>query len=194
VTRGASVSQIMFFPKRRPISARLHFIVSDCGIVVECHKKARVVLCVCVWGGGAPCDKIRVSFDFHEILFDCLTELSDRTGLTSDAGEVSLNLGLRTGNLPCVSSVYPGAYQLVTFKGFGTQNAAYRCGLRPEICVTAEAFNRMGRNSSVSKVTRYGLDGPGFESRWGRDFPHPSRKTLEPTQPPIHWVLGLSRG
>ena len=24
-------------------------------------------------------------------------------------------------------------------------------------------------------ATRYGLDGPGIESRWGRDFPHPSR-------------------
>ena len=29
----------------------------------------------------------------------------------------------------------------------------------------------MGRNSSVGIATRYGLDGPGIESRWGRDFP-----------------------
>ena len=28
----------------------------------------------------------------------------------------------------------------------------------------------------------------------GRDFPHPSRQILRPTQPPIQWVLGLSRG
>ena len=27
----------------------------------------------------------------------------------------------------------------------------------------------------VGIATRYGMDGPGFESRWGRDFPHPSR-------------------
>jgi len=27
-------------------------------------------------------------------------------------------------------------------------------------------------------VTPYGLDGPGIESRWGRDFPHPSRPVL----------------
>jgi hypothetical protein len=48
--------------------------------------------------------------------------------------------------------------------------------------------------SSVGIANGYGLDGPGIESRWGRDFSHTSRPTLEPTQPPIQWVLGLSRG
>jgi len=52
----------------------------------------------------------------------------------------------------------------------------------------------LGRDSSVGIVTRYKLDGPGIESRWGRGFPHPSRPTLEPTQPPIHWVLCLFPG
>jgi hypothetical protein len=52
----------------------------------------------------------------------------------------------------------------------------------------------VGRDSSVGIATRYGLDGPGIESRWGRDFPHPSRPALGPTQPPIQWVPGLSRG
>ena len=51
-----------------------------------------------------------------------------------------------------------------------------------------------GRDSSVGIATRYGLDGPGIESRWGRDFPHPSRPALGPTQPPVQWVPGLSRG
>ena len=41
----------------------------------------------------------------------------------------------------------------------------------------------VGRDSSVGIATRYGLDGPGIESRWGRDFPHPSRPALVPTQP-----------
>jgi hypothetical protein len=51
-----------------------------------------------------------------------------------------------------------------------------------------------GLDSSVRIATRYGLDGPGIESRWGRDFPHPSRPALGPTQPPIQWVPGLFRG
>jgi len=33
-------------------------------------------------------------------------------------------------------------------------------------------------NSFFNPPTRYGLDVPGIESRWGRDFPHPSRATV----------------
>jgi hypothetical protein len=51
-----------------------------------------------------------------------------------------------------------------------------------------------GRDSSVGIATRYGLDGPGIESRWGRDFSQPSRPALRPTQPPIQWVPGLFPG
>jgi hypothetical protein len=35
-----------------------------------------------------------------------------------------------------------------------------------------------GHDSSVGIATRYGLEGPGNESRWGRDFPHPSSYTM----------------
>jgi len=50
------------------------------------------------------------------------------------------------------------------------------------------------RDSLVVTATRYGLDGSGIESCWERDFPHLSRPALRPTQPPIQWVPGLSRG
>jgi len=52
----------------------------------------------------------------------------------------------------------------------------------------------MWPGSVVGIATDYGLDGPGIESRWGRDFPHLSRPTLRPTQPPVQWVPGLSQG
>ena len=52
----------------------------------------------------------------------------------------------------------------------------------------------MGRDSSVSIATGYGLDGPGIEAQWGWDFPHLSRPALGPTQPPVQWVPGLSQG
>jgi hypothetical protein len=52
----------------------------------------------------------------------------------------------------------------------------------------------LGRDSAVGIATRYGLDGPGIESRWGRDFSQPSRHALGPTQPPIQWVPDLFPG
>ena len=46
-------------------------------------------------------------------------------------------------------------------------------------------------HSSVNIVTAYGLDSPGIESQWGRDFPHLFRPALRPTQPLIQLVPGV---
>jgi len=53
---------------------------------------------------------------------------------------------------------------------------------------------RMGRDGVVGIATRYGLDGPGIESRWSLDFPHQSRPALGPNHPPTQLLPGLSRG
>jgi hypothetical protein len=39
-----------------------------------------------------------------------------------------------------------------------------------------------GPGSSVGVVSGYGLDDPGFQTRWGQDFSHTSRPALGPTQ------------
>jgi hypothetical protein len=54
--------------------------------------------------------------------------------------------------------------------------------------------NIRNRGSSDGIATRYGLDGPGIESRCGRHFPHLSRPAVRSTQPHIQRVPGLSRG
>jgi hypothetical protein len=65
--------------------------------------------------------------------------------------------------------------------------------IHKKVSGTTKNINR-DRESSVSIATGYGLDGPEIESRWGRDFPRPSRAALGPTQPPRHRVPGRSRG
>jgi len=62
---------------------------------------------------------------------------------------------------------------------------------KPHFQLVLVLLSNVGRDSSVGIATCYGLDGPEIESRWGRDFPHPTRPALVPTQPPIQWVPGL---
>jgi hypothetical protein len=110
-------------------------------------------------------------------------------------------------SLPGIQSLFPlndrlGGYQSLSGR-FG-QKQISNPG-HPAHCVfamptTATIFMfvdrkyRVGRDSSVGIATCYGLDGPEFESRWGRDFPHRSRPFLGPTKPPIQYVPAFSRG
>ena len=52
----------------------------------------------------------------------------------------------------------------------------------------------VGRDYALGITTRYGLEGPGIESRWERDFPQNSRPVLGPTQPRTQWVPVLFLG
>jgi hypothetical protein len=52
----------------------------------------------------------------------------------------------------------------------------------------------MDLHSAVGIETRYGLDFPRSESRWGRDFPHPFRLALGPAQLPIQRGVGSFLG
>jgi len=55
-----------------------------------------------------------------------------------------------------------------------------------EICSSVQLCNHMTKiiivdwDSAVSMAICYGLEGPGIESQWGRDFPH----TDQPWGPP----------
>ena len=50
-----------------------------------------------------------------------------------------------------------------------------------------------GAGSSVGIATDYELDGPG-SNPGGDEIFRPFRPALGPTQPPVKWVSGLSRG
>ena len=52
---------------------------------------------------------------------------------------------------------------------------------------------KCGPGSSVGTATELRAGRSGIESRWGRDFP-PVQTGPWPTQPPVQWVPGLSRG
>ena len=49
-------------------------------------------------------------------------------------------------------------------------------------------LNIVGRDSSVSVVTRYGLDGAGIESRWGARFSAPVQ--TGPGAHPASYTMG----
>ena len=87
----------------------------------------------------------------------------------------------RTLDFPCpylssILIVYHQHYSImfvtdsfVKWRGTNTEEAL---GVTRNLQNSAVLFKDRGRDSSVGIATRYGLNGPGIESRWGRDFPH----------------------
>jgi hypothetical protein len=79
--------------------------------------------------------------------------------------------------------------------GDGTNHSRLHKNKVRERPMTKNDWNsQTGQDSVVGIATRYGLDGPGIESQWGWDFPHPSRPALGPTHPLIQWAPGLFPG
>ena len=126
--------------------------------------------------------------------------------LVEEEGQDVITLGLEwIASLSCRSKI--PTFGACRYAGKVIAHKAKACGLRLScfqlplmIFLTDVPINLSGMSvihgpgSSVGIATDYLLDGPGIESRWRRDFPHLSRPTLGPNQPPVQRVPGLSWG
>jgi hypothetical protein len=90
-----------------------------------------------------------------------------------------------------ISQVYSfqNAAKFVTRRAFSTSRIVHAQQVRTQFLILVSYTT-----SVVGIATGYGFDGPGIESRWGRDFLHLCRLVLRPTQPPLQWVPDLSWG
>ena len=80
-------------------------------------------------------------------------------------------------------------YPTVKLRGFNLNNCKFDFVNFVDLLLCT-----VDRGSSVGNATRYGLAGPGIESRFVRDFPHSSRSALGPIQPLIQWLPDLCLG
>ena len=66
--------------------------------------------------------------------------------------------------------------------------------IKPVLKFIGSQLCRMGRVCIVGIATRYGLNGPGIETLWGKVFTPTSRHSLGHIQPPAQWELDLFPG
>jgi hypothetical protein len=90
----------------------------------------------------------------------------------------------------CTCDDIRGRVAYVTRQATDIDGLRYKKAGKSIFCVSPPR-NIWGRDSSVGIAIRYGLDGPGIESLWIRDFPHTSRTVLGPIYPLTEWVPGL---
>ena len=66
--------------------------------------------------------------------------------------------------------------------------------IRQDMQISNVCAYTVGRDGVIGVAASYGLDGPGIESRWRRDFPNPPRPSVGLTQPPLQWVPDVFPG
>ena len=125
--------------------------------------------------------------------------ITQAAGRSSHSGVLEFGFQLESHLCTCIFDRMYIQCQLAPICTLASLSGTYDRITKVGECLYISTFcsyftQNMGRDISVGKATCYGLDGPEIESRWGRDFPHPPRPAWEPTQPPIQWIPGHSRG
>jgi hypothetical protein len=85
-------------------------------------------------------------------------------------------------------------YYLISGSTLFVSGSFFLLNVNEKLRFTIHILVGVGSGSSTGIATGYGLYGPRIKSRCGQDFPHLSRPAVDPTQPPVQWVPGFSRG